>query len=189
MALASAELVRITVEEHADALLLPNAALFFWLRHHLSAWTPPAHFLFLLVWFGVNLFYVLQIQPRINRVFNRNRADLVKARVEFLEEIALLKNLEDFTSALAHTLKGQLGFSRADIYVRVDGQKRVYRRYETPWETLQKTSNFRNQLKPNQRLEELVQLAAAESDTACARRMQAAKQKLFHRIYGRKSRD
>ena len=68
-------------------------------------------------------------------------------------------------------------------------QKRVYRRYETPWEALQKTSNFRNHLKPNQRLEELVQLAAAESDTACARRMQAAKQKLFHRIYGRKSRD
>ncbi|MGD9252155.1 MAG: histidine kinase N-terminal 7TM domain-containing protein, partial [Desulfobacterales bacterium] len=60
----------------SSLVLLPNAALFFWLRHHLSAWTPPAHFLFLLVWFGVNLFYVLQIQPRINRVFNRNRADL-----------------------------------------------------------------------------------------------------------------
>ncbi len=112
----------------SSLVLLPNGALFLWLRQHLAAWTPLAHFLFVLGWFAVNLLYAIQIQPRINRAFNRHRADLVKARVEFLEEIALLKNLEDFTSALAHTLKSHLGFSWANIYVRVDGQKRVYRR-------------------------------------------------------------
>ena len=46
-----------------------------------------------------------------------------------------------------------------------------------------------DQLEPGQRLEELAQRAAAESDTACARRMQTAKQKLFAAIYQRKQRD
>jgi PAS domain S-box-containing protein len=112
----------------SSLVLLPNVALFVWLQPHLMTWTPSGHFLFVLGWFGVNLLYVLHIQPRINRAFNRHRANLVKARVEFLEDIALLKNLDDFTSALAQTLKDRLGFHRVDIYVRVEGQKRVYRR-------------------------------------------------------------
>jgi transposase InsO family protein len=68
-------------------------------------------------------------------------------------------------------------------------QKRVYRRYETPWEVLHNISDVGDHLKPKQRLEELAQRAAAESDTACARRMQTAKQKLFAGIYQRKQRD
>jgi hypothetical protein len=79
---------------------------------------------------------------------------------------------------------------QADVISDAKGkQKRVYRRYETPWEVLQKIPSVRDYLKPGQRLERLAKLAAAESDTACARRMQAAKEKLFSRIYGRKSRD
>jgi transposase InsO family protein len=58
-------------------------------------------------------------------------------------------------------------------------QKRVYRRYQTPWETFQKLSQAAHYLKPGQTLKALQRIANAESDTAAARRMQQAKQKLF----------
>jgi len=68
-------------------------------------------------------------------------------------------------------------------------EKRVYRRYETPWEVFRNIEEVDKHLKPGQRLEELARRAAAESDTACARRMQKEKQKLFTAIYQRKQRD
>jgi len=68
-------------------------------------------------------------------------------------------------------------------------EKRVYRRYATPWEVFRNIPNVGEHLKPGQRLEVLAQQAAAESDTACARRMQQAKQRLFAAIYQRKQLD
>lgn len=58
-------------------------------------------------------------------------------------------------------------------------QKRLYRHYQTPWETFQKVPQAAGYLKPGQTIEALERLAKAESDTAAARRMQHAKGKLF----------
>ena len=58
-------------------------------------------------------------------------------------------------------------------------QKRVYRHYQTPWETFQKVPQAADYLKPGQTIEALERLAKVESDTAAARQMQQAKQKLF----------
>jgi hypothetical protein len=58
-------------------------------------------------------------------------------------------------------------------------QRRVYRRYATPWETFQALPEPEQYLKPGQALEQLEQMAQAESDTESARRMQEAKGKLF----------
>ncbi len=112
----------------SSLVLLPNLALFLWLHQQLANWSPLGHFLFILAWFGLNLLYFFVIQPRINRAFNRHRTDLVKARGVFLEEVALLKNLDDLTAALAHVLISHIGFPQADIHVRVEGRRGVYRR-------------------------------------------------------------
>ena len=61
-------------------------------------------------------------------------------------------------------------------------QKRVYRHYQTPWETFQKLPQAAGYLKPGQTMQALQRIAKAESDTAAARRMQQAKQKLFARF-------
>ncbi len=53
------------------------------------------------------------------------------------------------------------------------------RHYQTPWESFEKLPEAASYLKPGQRLEALGRIAQAESDTAAARRMQRAKQKLF----------
>ena len=58
-------------------------------------------------------------------------------------------------------------------------QKRVYRHYQTPWETFHKLPKAAGYLKPGQTIETLGRIAQAESDTAAARRMQQAKSKLF----------
>lgn len=62
-------------------------------------------------------------------------------------------------------------------------QKRVYRRYATPWEVLRELPEAGRYLKPGQSLEALERIAAAVSDTECARRMQEAKRKLFGTIH------
>jgi transposase InsO family protein len=62
-------------------------------------------------------------------------------------------------------------------------EKLVYRRYATPWEVLRELERAsppaNGYLKPGLTIQGLDQLAAAHSDTESARRMQAAKRKLF----------
>ena len=62
-------------------------------------------------------------------------------------------------------------------------QKYVYRRYATPWEVLRELTSAlpkgQSYLKPGYSIQTLDQIAAADSDTESARRMQESKQKLF----------
>ena len=125
--------------EVSSLVLLPNLALFVWLRQQLGNWSPLGHFLFILVWFGFNLLYFFMIQPRINRAFNRHQTDLVEARGHFLEEVALLKNLDDLSAALAHALVSHIGFPQAAVHVRVEGRRGVYRRADGEIVALQRT--------------------------------------------------
>jgi transposase InsO family protein len=58
-------------------------------------------------------------------------------------------------------------------------QRRIYCWYATPWEILRQLPDLARYLKPELTLEVMNQRAGSESDTASARRMQKAKQKLF----------
>lgn len=58
-------------------------------------------------------------------------------------------------------------------------QKRVYRRYATPWEVFQQLPKAASYLKPGSSLQTIGRIAQAVSDTEAARTMQQAKQKLF----------
>ena len=65
--------------------------------------------------------------------------------------------------------------------------KRVYRRYATPWEVFEGLEKAAEYLKPGETLKALEEQAHAESDTDAARRMQAAKRKLFSIIQEKRS--
>ena len=58
-------------------------------------------------------------------------------------------------------------------------QRRVYRRWETPWETFRQLPEAAGYLKPKLSLEALARQAQAHSDTESARQMQEAKRRLF----------
>jgi transposase InsO family protein len=58
-------------------------------------------------------------------------------------------------------------------------QRRVYRRWETPWDTFRQLPEAAGYLKSNLSLEALARQAKAHSDTESARQMQEAKRRLF----------
>jgi hypothetical protein len=64
-------------------------------------------------------------------------------------------------------------------------QRRIYSWYATPWEILRRMPDLARYMKPGLTVELMNQRAGRESDTACARRMQKEKQKLFA-TFGRK---
>lgn len=66
-------------------------------------------------------------------------------------------------------------------------EKRVYRWYATPFEILRQLPDLARHLKEGVTMEELERQARAKSDTVAAREMQVAKQKLFGRIWERRS--
>jgi transposase InsO family protein len=66
-------------------------------------------------------------------------------------------------------------------------QRRVYRWYATPWEILRQVPDVARYLKPELTVEELNRTADWTSDTAAARSMQQAKQKLFASFEQRQS--
>lgn len=66
-------------------------------------------------------------------------------------------------------------------------QRRVYRWYATPWEILRQLPDLARHLRPGTTQADLEKLAAAESDTAAALRMQEAKRKLFVQIRQRRT--
>lgn len=66
-------------------------------------------------------------------------------------------------------------------------RRKVYRWYATPWEILRQLPDVARHLQPDVTLGELNEMARVESDTACARQMQAAKRKLFQKLHQKRS--
>jgi hypothetical protein len=66
-------------------------------------------------------------------------------------------------------------------------QRRMYRRYATPWELLQEVPEFAQHLKAGVCAEGLQRVANIRSDTKAARLMQEAKRKLFAGLRQRRS--
>jgi hypothetical protein len=66
-------------------------------------------------------------------------------------------------------------------------QRRIYRWYATPWEILRQLPDLARHLRPEVSITELDRRANAQSDTQAAASMQAAKRKLFARIFRRRT--
>lgn len=66
-------------------------------------------------------------------------------------------------------------------------KRRVYRWYATPWEILRQLPDVARHLHSDVTIAELNEVACAESDTVCARKMQAAKRKLFASLRQKRS--
>jgi hypothetical protein len=66
-------------------------------------------------------------------------------------------------------------------------QRRIYRWYATPWEILRQLPDLARHLRPEISTDELERKASAQSDTQAAANMQAAKRKLFAKIFRRRT--
>ena len=73
--------------------------------------------------------------------------------------------------------------AQAEIEIDDKGRRqRVYRRYQTPLETLLALPQPHQYLRPGLTLAVLQRIAATRSDTEAAQRMQQAKRNLFERL-------
>ena len=109
-------------------ILLSNVLIFLGIRDLMRQWPDALLFTALAAWFALNLVYVRKAQPLINRAFHRTQKNLVQARMDFLEEISYLKNLEELSAALTRALSAGLGIPHVDLYLRRDGKASVFHR-------------------------------------------------------------
>jgi PAS domain S-box-containing protein len=112
----------------SSLILVPNIGIFISLRRAMRTWPDGLVFVILAGWFGLNLLYFVRVQPVINRAFNRSRTNLVQRRMYFLEEITLLKNLEELSASLTRALSRGIGFSRAELYISRHAHREDFRR-------------------------------------------------------------
>ena len=91
---------------------------------------------------------------------------------------------EDFDRFYREHFNPYLNFHRPcgvpELQTTAKGRtKRIYKRYETPWQILQSLPDAQQFLRTGESLERLSKLAAAMSDTDSARNMREAKRKLL----------
>lgn len=112
----------------SSLILMPNLGIFLGIRNMMRSWSDGWLFAVLAGWFSLNLLYFTKAQPAINRAFNRSHTNLFQSRRAFLEEIAILKNLEELSAALTRALASGLGLSHADLYISRHEDHPDYRR-------------------------------------------------------------
>jgi serine phosphatase RsbU (regulator of sigma subunit) len=104
----------------SSLIFIPNIIIFKFIRPHLIEMNGLESFLFLVTWFILNYIYFKKIKPVIDRLFNKQKINLIKAGVNFSENISFLKTvdslIETFTSALAENLY----FKNIEFYTRMD---------------------------------------------------------------------
>ena len=102
----------------SSLILVPNIILFCLLRPHVLE--IPSFFLslILIAWFFLNFLYFNKIQPVIDQLFNRRSYDLGKIEAQFIEDISLLKNLDDLVNEVVHAVKRGLHVERAVLYIK-----------------------------------------------------------------------
>ena len=99
---------------------------------------------------------------------------------------------EDFDRFYREHFNPYLNFHRPcgvpELQTTAKGKtRRMYKRYETPWEILQSLPEPQQFLRTGESLDHLSKLAAAMSDTESARNMREAKRKLFAGPVGRRT--
>ena len=102
----------------SSLIVIPNITIFLLLRPHLLAIHPVFLFLIFIVWFLVNYFYFNRIQPVIDQLFNRRSYNLGKVEAGFIEDISVLKNLDELVNEVELTVKRGLHVERAVLYIK-----------------------------------------------------------------------
>ena len=100
--------------------IVPFAAFIYWtqrLRDPGSAWSSMFYYLTVAITF---YFYFRAIQPRLDHLFQRQRANLLTLFTEFSRELVHLKNLRDLLQSFARMLRRRLYVRRLSVYLLDD---------------------------------------------------------------------
>ena len=99
----------------SSLILLPNIFVFRFLFVHITSLPWSILFSLFVLWFVANAIYFHYVQPWIDRRFNRKAYDLRRIEIEFIANIASLKNLNALVREFCIVLKEALSLNHIDI--------------------------------------------------------------------------
>lgn len=99
----------------SSLIIIPNYFIFVALSPLLKSGSGFAVVLAVAAWFIANYEYWKWIQPRINRIFNREQVNLLAAEAQYIEDISILKSLNGLISQLQLALMKDLHLSFASV--------------------------------------------------------------------------
>lgn len=104
----------------AFLFLFPNLVILHGVRHYLlemNYWTMGAT---LTMWFTINYFYVIKIQPIIEVLLNRNNRHLETIEKNFIKEVSFLKGINELIENMRKTIIQSVKTERVDIFLKAD---------------------------------------------------------------------
>jgi len=102
----------------SSLILLPNVFIFLFIKPHLYTIGNVEFFFFLLIWFMMNYVYFKRIKPFIDKTFNKQKFNLNKSEIEFVENISFLKTLDKLIELFISALTTNLSFKNIFFFVR-----------------------------------------------------------------------
>lgn len=104
----------------SSLIMIPNILIFKFLKPHLYELTDMSCFLFLFAWFMLNYFYFKKIKPAIDKIFNKQKFNLIKAEVDFIENISFLKTLDKLIEVFTSVIMTNLNFKQIKFFIKMD---------------------------------------------------------------------
>ncbi len=99
-------------------IAIPNIVLFLFMSEFFLSIGKAYLFAIFILWFFLNYIYFNRIQPLIDQLFNRRNYNLARIEAEFIEDISLLKNLDELVGEFITILKKTLPVRYAHLFVR-----------------------------------------------------------------------
>jgi len=103
----------------SSLIIIPNVIIYFFLKPYLSLMTHVGFFTVLLIWFILNHLYINKNQPKIDQLFNKHKFNLHAVETAFIDNISILQNLKGTIEEFLEVIKKTLGFSRAQLVLRI----------------------------------------------------------------------
>ena len=103
----------------SSLIIIPNIIIYFFLKPYLSLMTHVGFFTVLLIWFLLNHIYINKNQPKIDQLFNKHKFNLHTVETAFIDNISILQNLKGTIEEFLEVITKTLGFSRAQLVLRM----------------------------------------------------------------------
>ncbi len=100
----------------AFIFILPNIIIFIILQPFIRGMHLITLAIVSIVWFYINFFYMIKIRLFVNYFFNNANYKLKKAEKKFIENILLLKNVDDLKNEFLKIIKETLNLTIAEFF-------------------------------------------------------------------------
>ncbi|MCX8122791.1 MAG: SpoIIE family protein phosphatase [Spirochaetes bacterium] len=107
----------------SSVILIPNIIIYNIIYPFFKTFDKSVLFFLLIIWFAVNYFYFIKVQPLIDQIFNRRKYNLKKVESQFINDIALLKDLHLLLNELSYILKRTLLIRNVEIFIKAEDKE------------------------------------------------------------------